>query len=170
MSAEREKISQGLRLSVLTEAGYRCAVPTCRSILAIDLHHIEEVSEGGENELSNLIALCPTCHALYHRKTISRESIRSWKIMLVSLSHAFDIETIDNLLFLEKLLPNQLSISGDGVLKFSRLIAANLADFRLVMQNGPLVLYDVQLTAKGKMLISAWKSGNREEVTHALSK
>ena len=42
---------------VLIEAGYRCAVPTCRTILALDLHHIEEVKDGGPNEPSNLLAL-----------------------------------------------------------------------------------------------------------------
>ena len=167
--AERKKLSQELKLLVLTEAGYRCAVPTCRTILAIDLHHIEEVSEGGPDELSNLIALCPTCHALFHRGTITRESIYSWKAMLVSLSQAFDIEALDNLLFLEKLIPNQLAMPGDGVLKFSRLIAADLATFKLIMQNGPLVLYDVQLSQKGKMLVNAWKSGNRERVKEALA-
>jgi hypothetical protein len=166
---ERKKLSQELRQSVLTEAGYRCAVPTCRNILAIDLHHIEEISESGPDKLSNLIALCPTCHALFHRNTITRESIYSWKAMLVSLSQAFDIEALDNLLFLEKLIPNQLALSGDGVLKFSRLIAADLASFKLIMQNGPMVLYDVQLSQKGRMLVDAWKIGNRQKVEEALT-
>jgi hypothetical protein len=153
---------------VLTEAGYRCAVPTCRNILAIDLHHILEVSEGGGNEVANLIALCPTCHALFHRGVISRESIYSWKSILVSLNHAFDLEAVDNLLFLSKLRPKELAISGDGVLNFARLIAADLATFRLLIQNGPLILYEVGLTPKGLMLINAWKQGNRSAIAAAL--
>jgi hypothetical protein len=56
----RAPIPAALARDVLTEAGYRCALPTCRQILAIDLHHILEVREGGGNELHNLIALCPT--------------------------------------------------------------------------------------------------------------
>src|SRR5690349_13496502 len=80
----------GLSNSVLIEAGYRCAVPTCRNILAIDMHHIIEVKDGGPNEPSNLLALCPTCHALYTRGTIPKEAINAWKTMLVTLSHAFD--------------------------------------------------------------------------------
>ena len=96
----RKAIPKPITVQVLTEAGYRCAVPTCRGILAIDMHHIIEVSVGGDNGPENLLALCPTCHALFHRGIISRDSIFAWKAMLVSLSHAFDTNTIDDLLFL----------------------------------------------------------------------
>src|SRR5262245_31948622 len=114
---------------VLTEAGYRCAVPTCRGILALDMHHIWEVAAGGGDDPANLIALCPTCHALYHRGTISADSIYAYKAMLVALSQAFDLEAIDRLLFLN-LCPEYLLVSGDGLLHFARLIAAGLATFR----------------------------------------
>src|SRR3989344_6722382 len=97
----RATIPSDVKREVLSEAGYRCAVPTCRNILAIDLHHIVEVRENGGNELSNLIALCPTCHALFTRGTITRDAINNWKLMLVSLNHAFDKESISNLLFLK---------------------------------------------------------------------
>ena len=98
----RKDPSQAVRTAVLIEAGYRCASPTCRNILALDLHHIEEVHAGGGNEVANLIALCPTCHALYTRGTIPREAIDAWKTVLVGLSHAFDQEAIDNLLYVRK--------------------------------------------------------------------
>jgi hypothetical protein len=168
LAASRKKIPPNIVQEVLTESGYRCAVPTCRNILAIDLHHMVEVSEGGGNELSNLVALCPTCHALFHRGTITRDSIYAWKGVLVSLSHAFDQSAIDDLLFLSKLHPKELAISGDGVLKFSRLIAADLAAFKLLMQNGPMVLYEVGVTQKGEALVNAWKAGDREGVKSAL--
>jgi hypothetical protein len=120
--AMRKPIPASLKRDVLAEAGYRCAVPTCRTILAIDLHHIIEVQEGGENELSNLLALCPTCHALYTRGTISHDAINVWKTIIVALNHAFDKESISNLLFLKKTLTNEVAVSGDGVLKFSHLM------------------------------------------------
>lgn len=170
MATNRKKIPRDTVIQVLTEAGYRCGVPTCRTILAIDLHHIVEVSDDGDNIASNLLALCPTCHALFHRGTISRESIYAWKAVLVALSQAFDTRAFDNLLFLTT--PNvgtQLRVSGDGVLQFSRLIAAGLASFELQMQNGPIVLYSLGLTQKGQLLIDAWMSGDREAVTQALS-
>jgi hypothetical protein len=164
----RQAIPQGVRIQVLTEAGYRCSVPTCRNILALDLHHVEEVAEGGGNDPGNLLALCPTCHALYTRGTISREAIYSWKLMLVSLSAAFDRDAIDDLLFLKTPSSVTLGVSGDGVLKFSRLIGAGLAEFTLVSRNGPLMLYRVNLTPKGDQLIEALMTGNRSAVAKAL--
>jgi hypothetical protein len=164
----RRAIPNNVVIQVLTEAGYRCAVPTCRSILAIDLHHMTEVAEGGGNDAGNLLALCPTCHALLHRGTIKRDSIYAWKSMLVSLSNAFDTNTIDDLLFLGMPQAQTLWVSGDGVLKFSRLVAAGLVTFEVVSRNGPLVLYSVSLTGKGQQLLGAWKSGNRESVAAAL--
>ena len=88
--------------------------------------------------------------------------------MLVALSRAFDVATIDDLLFLATPEAGHLRVYGDGVLKFSRLVAAGLASFSLVMQNGPLVLYDVALTDKGMQLLDAWRSGNRQAVSQML--
>ncbi len=79
MVPRRRRILKAVRLAVLTEAGYRCAAPTCRTILAIDLHHLVWVAEGGPDDASNLLALCPTCHALYHRGEIPREALLIWK-------------------------------------------------------------------------------------------
>src|SRR5260370_37306659 len=168
MAAQRTAIPLKLKIEVLTEAGYRCAVPACRNILALDLHHIVEVKEGGPNEVWNLLTLCPMCHALYTRGEIRKESIDAWKTMLVALNHTFDKESISNLLFLKQTITNEVAISGDGVLKFSHLIASGLATHQLFMQNGPLVLYVVRLTDKGNRIIEAWYSGNREQVRQAL--
>src|SRR2546430_17212459 len=98
---ERANLALKTKVIVLTEAGYRCAVPTCRTILALDMHHIWEVSAGGGDEPSNLIALCSFCHDLYHRGTISSDSIYVYKAMLVAITRAFDLEAIDRLLSLE---------------------------------------------------------------------
>jgi len=166
--SERKKIPSDIVVMVLTEAGYRCAVPTCRTILAIDLHHMVEVSEGGPNEVGNLLALCPTCHALFHRGEIARESIYTWKSVLVSLNQAFDFVALDQLLFLSRPETANLKVSGDGVLQFSRLIAAGLAAFRLFMQNGPMLLYEVRLTDRGAKLVAAWSSGDRQAVARVL--
>jgi len=156
----RKKINLETKIILLTESGYRCGVPTCRSILALDFHHIIEVSEKGGNETSNLIALCPTCHALFHRGTISKESIYCWKQTLISLTQAFDTSSIDDLLFLNKLPSSKLMISGDGVLKFSRLIGIGFVEFDIFMQNGPIILYEVKLTEKGSQFIENWEKGN----------
>src|SRR5713101_27259 len=201
----RTAIPLDVKVQVLTEAGYRCAVPTCRNILALDLHHIVEVKGGGPNEASNLLALCPTCHALYTRGTISREAINTWKLMLVTLNHAFDQESISNLLFLyhtqketyarvlkimkdgkrkhmikwdkdgdiqllhdnAEMELNLLVVSGDGVLKFSHLIASGFVTYEVITQSFPLQYY-VYLTKKGLRVVEAWLSGNRSAVKEAL--
>src|SRR6266849_3397548 len=165
----RTTIPINVKREVLAKAGYRCAVPTCRTILAIDLNHIIEVQDGGPNELPNLLALCPNCHALYTRGTISRDAINVWKTILVALNHAFDKESISNLLFLKRTINNQVAVSGDGVLKFSHLIASGLATHQLFVQNGPLYTYVVRLTDKGNRIIDAWFSGNRDNVRQALN-
>src|SRR5215204_1270528 len=159
----RKAIPKATAIQVLTEAGYRCAVPTCRQILAIDIHHIVEVSKGGSNDLQNLLALCPNCHTLHHRGIIPSNAIYAWKAMIVSLSQAFDTQSIDDLLFLANPhVAEHLQVSGDGVAKFSRLIGAGLATFDVFMMNGPIVLYRIGLTPKGAQMILAWQSGDRE--------
>ena len=143
---ERKGLPLQTRVIVLTESGYRCAVPTCRNILALDMHHIWEVSGGGSDDPSNLIALCPTCHALYHRGTIKAESIYVYKSMLIAITRAFDVEAIDRLLFLESCKKNFLVVSGDGLLYFSRLIVAGLATVEQKSNNNwQLVKYVVNI-------------------------
>jgi hypothetical protein len=166
---ERANVPLKTRTVVLTEAGYRCAVPTCRGILALDLHHICEVSAGGGDDPANLIALCPTCHALYHRGTISSDAIYAYKAMLVALSNAFDREAIDRLLFLAMHPRDYLIVSGDGGLHFSRLAAAGLVKVDMKFNNHwQNVTCAVNLTDKGRQLISAWRAGNRGALSIAL--
>jgi hypothetical protein len=167
---ERKRISNRVKTQILTEAGYRCAVPTCRELLILDLHHIYHVSEGGKDEASNLIALCPTCHSYYHAGHISREAIFAYKSMLVAINRAFDLEAIDRLMFLAQIPKNFLVVSGDGVLHFDRLIAAGLASVTAKSNNnGLLVTYTVNLSPKGKMLIEAWKTGDHLKIRNAVT-
>src|SRR6266446_5145375 len=159
---ERDNLPPKTRVIVLTECGYRCAVPSCRNILALDMHHIWEVSAGGTDDPFNLIALCPTCHALYHRGHYKQESIYLWKAMLVAITRAFDVEAIDRLLFLESCKRDFLVLSGDGLLHFGRLIAAGLASVDQKSNNNwQIVTYAVNISTKGKQLVEAWKQGNR---------
>jgi hypothetical protein len=162
---ERNRLSLNTRMIVLTESGYRCAVPNCRNILALDMHHIWEVSAGGGDDPSNLIALCPTCHALYHRGEIKAQSIYVYKATLVAITRAFDVEAIDRLLFLESCKKDFLVVSGDGLLHFSRLVAAGLATAKQKSNNNwQIVTYAVNIHDKGRQLIRAWKQGDRTKL------
>lgn len=167
---ERDKLPLQTRVRVLTEAGYRCAVPTCRAILALDLHHLWEVSAGGGDDPSNLVALCPTCHALYHRGTIKQDSIYAYKSMLVAIGRGFDVAAIDQLLFLARLDKDFLVVSGDGLLHFARLIAAGLASVEQKSNNNwQIVTYAVSISAKGRQLVDAWKQGDSARLRIAIA-
>ena len=168
---ERKKISLSLKNEVLTEAGYRCAVPTCRGTLALNMHHIWEVHKGGGNTLTNLIALCPTCHTLYHNGIICVESIYTWKAMLTAFNSAFDAGSIDDLMFLKATGGIELELSGDGVLFFRRLIAAGWAAIdlkRVALGNISKDVYTVALTQKGEHLVTAWIEGKMTSLAASL--
>ena len=159
---ERKRLNVKTTTIVLIEAGYRCAVPTCRNILALDMHHIWEVSAGGGDDPTNLIALCPTCHALYHRGTISSDAIFAYKAMLVAIGRAFDLEAIDRLLFLAQCAEDFLVVSGDGLLHFARLLGAGLARMEMKANNAwQIVTYAVNISDRGRELVEAWMSGDR---------
>jgi hypothetical protein len=82
--------------------------------------------------------------------------------MLVAIGRAFAVDAIDKLLFLATLPDDVLVMSGDGVLQFARLMAAGLTQFGIKANNSwELVTYFVRLTDQGRMLIDAWKSGDR---------
>lgn len=174
MQKERRKsIPDEVKRQVLIEAGYRCGVPTCRNILAIDLHHMVQVSDDGKDEPANLLALCPTCHALYHRGNFSKEAIYAWKQVLVSLSFAFDHATIDLMLFLHKVKDEAgFLVRPDSLLQFARLIGNDLATIEWQQETVNSVFlsgYRVLLSAKGQYLIEAWMRGDRNAVAEALS-
>ena len=146
-------------LDVLTEAGYRCAVPTCRGIIVLDLHHIVPVRAGGSNATDNLLALCPTCHALFERGTIPQASIAAWKAFLQSLTRAYDHRTLDLLWFLKK-VPT-FSCSADGVVSFAPLVGAGLADLE-VSQQGFQAMVGIRLSKEGERLLEAWVHADGE--------
>lgn len=58
------KISTAVRRAVYRREGYACAL--CERPGVIHIHHVRPRSLGGANDLGNLIALCPVCHAIAH--------------------------------------------------------------------------------------------------------
>jgi hypothetical protein len=166
---ERRNLPAQTRELLLTECGYRCAVPTCRNILALDMHHIWEVQAGGSDDLSNLIALCAYHHDMYHRGHITASSIYTYKAMLVAISRAFDIDAVDRLLFLNGCKKDFLVVSGDGLLHFGRLIAAGLATTEQKANNKwQIVTYSVNISDKGRLIIEAWKQGDRARLRQVM--
>ncbi|MCG5079097.1 HNH endonuclease [Paraburkholderia tagetis] len=190
-SEKRKSITEPIKREVLTEAGYICANPGCRTIL-FELHHITYVAEGGKDTADNLIALCPNCHSRVHSKQIHRESVRAWKIMTVAINRAWTKETATSLLFLNSAPGNDLVLTGDGVVRFADLIVSGLAE---VIERNDFVgeghepflvtiepymkykypaaelskrAYSVRLTTKGTLLAEAWKLGDVEGINAVL--
>jgi 5-methylcytosine-specific restriction endonuclease McrA len=58
------KIPTATRRAVYRREGYACAL--CERPDVIHIHHVRPRSLGGTNDMDNLIALCPVCHAIAH--------------------------------------------------------------------------------------------------------
>jgi 5-methylcytosine-specific restriction endonuclease McrA len=61
---------------------------------ALDVHHIVERKNGGSNDLSNLIAVCPNCHRKSHEKKYSKEQLfeRSMQYTLPNWKDFYDLK------------------------------------------------------------------------------
>jgi HNH endonuclease len=170
----RTSIPISVRRIVLHEAGFRCANPVCRGIITLDIHHIEYVSQDGRYETENLLPLCPNCHSLHHSGYIPLESIRTWKMLLISLNEGFSRATIDILLSLDEFGPRPILLMNDTVLMMGSLIATGLI-YAVSSNRGQIPEWDysqsrfVALTDKGKAFIAAWKAGNQLEALRAAS-
>ena len=89
--------------------------------------------------------------------------------MLVSIGRAFDVQTIDKLMFLNSLETDFLIVSGDGLLHFDRVIAAGLAFVKQKANNNfQLVSYAVNISDRGKVLVAAWIAGNLNNLAAAI--
>ena len=91
----RPSIPAELKRRVLCEAGHRCAIHTCRSIIEVDIHHIVPWSKCKEHNYENLIALCPNCHRLADRGRIDKKSLRIYKANLRYVHDKFSQFEVD---------------------------------------------------------------------------
>lgn len=91
----RPPIPAGLRRRVLVEAGHRCAIPQCRSLAGLDVHHIVPWTSCRKHEYENLIALCPNCHRLAHNGSIDRKALLMYKEKLRSAHDQFSRFEVD---------------------------------------------------------------------------
>jgi hypothetical protein len=163
-----------VRDEVLREAGYKCANPTCRNIITLQLHHMVWVKDNGPNTALNLLALCGHCHDMHSQGHIPASAIQYWKGMLHALNHAFSKESMDLLLFLYHYGQEPLFYTADGVLKFAGLFAAGLVEFgdqvcEETFKNFVESRHTVRLSEKGKQLVEAWRAGDESKYTALLS-
>ncbi len=183
--AVRRSISIATRQLVLLEAGYKCANPTCRHILTLELHHIVWVKDNGGAETENLLALCPNCHSLHTAGHIPSHAIGVWKSVLVSLTSPYR-GSADFLLVLyeeEKRLdetsedqpfPPAFRFTGDSLPLISGLIVSDLVTIsrRLLgggYWGGGQPSFELRLTEQGRHLVEAWRSGLPDQVRIAIT-
>jgi hypothetical protein len=57
---------------------YRCENPYCKYTHFLEVHHIIDEKDGGNNKLDNLIVFCPSCHELAHKGEIPEKEMRDW--------------------------------------------------------------------------------------------
>jgi len=85
----RKHIPKDIRKAVLFEAGYRCAISTCKATTT-EIAHIVPWAKSKDNSFENLIALCPNCHTRFdQKKEIDEESIRRYKQNLSILNNRY---------------------------------------------------------------------------------
>jgi hypothetical protein len=161
MTVKRKAIPIDIKKTLLHESGYKCSNPNCRTILTIEMHHLDQVSNGGTNSADNLIALCPNCHTQHHGGQIPIESLRAWKVTLMSLNNSYDAQSVDLLLAIDKL--HSITVSGDGVLKCASLLASGLISADgFLSQVGywrHIEGYVLKPTERGQLFLNEWKSG-----------
>jgi len=160
----RKKLPIDIKKHVLHEAGYKCANPSCRYPITLDIHHIEKVSDMGGDSPDNLVALCPNCHREHHSGNIPVESIRAWKMLLLTLNEGYDRKAIDLLLVLRKM--GWIWVSGDGLLDCtgllsSGLISAEVNELQRAVRPGWYEDYILRLTPKGEQFVDAWRNGDQ---------
>lgn len=171
----RTSIPDSTRALVLLEAGYKCANPTCRHILTLELHHIVWVKEGGGNEPSNLLSLCPNCHSLHTHGHIPAQAIHTWKSLLLALNSS-NHGTADLLLVLvadeartrepvtEKRFNLPYRFTGDGLPALAGLLTSGIIEISKHFSGvnawgSSMFSFEVQLTEKGRTLVAAWQAG-----------
>lgn len=88
----RQAIPAELERALMIEAGYRCAIPTCRTVYPLDIEHIDEYSRVKKHEFSNMIVLCKNCHGIKGTgpRKLDRKALRAIKANLGRINQRYN--------------------------------------------------------------------------------
>lgn len=95
MPEGRPDIPRELERALLVEAGHRCAIPTCRTVVPLIIEHIDDWAKVKEHRFENMIVLCANCHGLKGDgpRKLDRKALRQYKINLGVVNSRYgDIE------------------------------------------------------------------------------
>ena len=159
---DRQPISRPLEREVLMEAGYRCAIPTCKQT-PVEICHIIPYSKVRKHEFDNLIALCPNCHTRYDRKQIDLTSMQQYKANLSVINGRYsDFEQRILTFFLDnpEYKEIRLSLSGNNDIQIMNLVKDGHLEYIKELTQGFSVGIDpdkiYRLTQKGREFIQHW--------------
>ena len=161
---DRPPIPRPLERMILMEAGYRCAIPTCKQT-PVEICHIVPYSKVLKHEFDNLIALCPNCHTRYDRHQIDLTSMQQYKSNLSVINGRYsDFEQRILRFFLEnpEYKEIRLSLSGNNEIQIMNLVK----DGHLEYIRGSTQSFSVgvdpdriyRLTQKGREFIQHWSN------------
>lgn len=161
----RRPIPRPIARQVKEEAGWRCAIPTCRATSALEIAHIIPWSEVRTHTFDNLILLCAICHYRYDRGEIDRASIKNYKANLAVINHRYsDFEQRVLRAFHREGVHVSLKLETGNILSLSmmNLIEDGLVLTRVipsgVQVNGADIgaFTQVYLSQAGRELITRW--------------
>jgi hypothetical protein len=164
---DRSSIPAEIKRRILIEAGYRCAVPTCRFPITENAHIISW-ADSKEHSYENLIALCPNCHTMYDSGKIERAAIIAYKKKLLFLNEVysrFELDVLDHLKTHKRaLIPGELLVKRlleEGIVRHEeKIMIQGFGDGEDI-----LGIFSVVLTDKGKRLLDDWARVD-ESLTH----
>ena len=75
LTAPKPRLSHAIppatRRQIFEQHGHRCAVPHCRNLMWLDLHHVRPRHAGGDHREANLLPLCSAHHRLLHEGALA---------------------------------------------------------------------------------------------------
>jgi hypothetical protein len=88
----RPSISADLERALFVEAGFRCAIPTCRATEPLEIDHIEDWARVKEHRFVDMIVLCRNCHGLKGKgpRKLDRKALRQIKANLGIINGRYD--------------------------------------------------------------------------------
>jgi hypothetical protein len=165
--SDRPSIPPETKRRILMEAGYRCAVPTCRFPITENAH-IVSWADSKDHSYENLVALCPNCHAMYDSGRIDRAAIIAYKKKLMFLSEVyspFELDVLDHLKSHKRaLIPGELLVKRlleEGIVTHEeKIMIQGFGDGEDI-----LGIFSARLTDKGKRMLDDWSKVD-ESLTH----
>lgn len=163
MPQGRPEIPRELERALFVEAGYRCAIPTCRAVAPLVIEHIDDWAAVKEHKFENMIVLCANCHGLKGNgpRKLDRKALRQFKINLGVINSRYgDVEQRALEFFAENPGISKISLPGGLDILLMYLIKDGL----LIkpppsggIYFGSVPMHQVYiLTAEGREFVERW--------------